>query len=199
MAGVAGARLDRGPQLSTESRIDNSHLVVIDPQRIFADADSLWGAPSFAEAFSKIQHLAGSFDSRVTVTRWLPTADRSGSWGDYFAEWPFADRPADDPLFDLVPGASVLSAAPSIDLGTFGKWGPELGHRLGEVRNVVLTGVSTDCCVLSTALAMADAGLWVTVVADACAASSDDAGTAALQVMSLYSPQITVVTSTDLG
>lgn len=56
----------------------------------------------------------------------------------------------------------------------------------------MLTGVATDCCVISTALAAADAGAHVTVVADACAGSTAENQAAALQVMGLYPPQITI-------
>lgn len=167
-------------------------LVVIDPQAIFASSDSAWGSPFFAEAMPRIHALAATFGERVLVTRWMPTADRSTSWGDYFAAWPFADQPADDPLFDLVPEAAALSPHPTIDLPTFGKWGPQLESVVGHGAPVVLAGVATDCCVISTALAAADAGAHVTIAADACAGSTAENHAAALQVMGLYPPQITI-------
>ena len=166
-------------------------LVVIDPQHIFAAPDSAWSAPLFDAAFARIRRLADAADGRVLVTRWLPTADRTTSWGDYFAAWPFADRPEDDPLFALVPEARGLSPLPTLDRPTFGKWGPELEEATGGAP-VVLTGVSTDCCVISTALAGADAGGRITVAADACAGSTPGNHAAALRVMSLYPPQIVV-------
>ncbi len=45
---------------------------------------------------------------------------------------------------------------------------------------LLLAGVSTDCCVLSTALAAADAGVTVRVVADACAGIDDESHAKAL-------------------
>lgn len=167
-------------------------LLVIDPQNIFASPDSAWGSPFFAEALPRIRALADAFGDRVLVTRWLPTADRSTSWGEYFAAWPFADRPASDALFDLVPEAADLSPVPTLDLPTFGKWGREIEEIIGRGAHVVLAGVSTDCCVISTALAAADAGARVTVAADACAGSTAENHAAALHVMGLYPPQITV-------
>ncbi|WP_243229678.1 cysteine hydrolase family protein [Microbacterium sp. CIAB417] len=173
-------------------------LVVIDPQAVFAARDSEWGSPFFDEAMPRIRALAEAFRDQVVVTRWLPTADRSTSWGDYFAAWPFADRPADDALFDLVPAAAGLSRHPTVDLPTFGKWGPELESVVGRGARVVLCGVSTDCCVISTALAAADAGAHVTVAADACAGSTAENHAAALQVMGLYPPQIVVTDTADV-
>ena len=84
-------------------------LVVIDPQNIFASPDSEWGSPFFEEAMQNIRRLAARFGERVLVTRWMPTADRSTSWGEYFAAWPFADQPPTDRLFDLVPAAASVS------------------------------------------------------------------------------------------
>lgn len=170
-------------------------LVVIDPQRIFAAPDSPWGAPLFAQAMANIRLLAPGFGERVVVTRWLPTADRSTSWGAYFAAWPFADVPAGDPLYALVPDATGLAVRGTLDMPTFGKWGEPLRERTGPAPHLVLCGVSTDCCVVSTALAAADAGAHVRVVADACAGSSPENHDAALRVMGLYAPQI-VVTDT---
>lgn len=168
-------------------------LVVVDPQRIFASPDSGWASPFFADAIVKIRELAAAFGpERTIVTRWVPTADRNTSWGEYFAAWPFADQPATDPLFDLVPEAEGLSSLPTLDRPTFGKWGPELQAIAGAAPHLVVTGVSTDCCVVSTVLAAADGGAWVTVPTDACAGSTAENHAAAVQVMSLYPPQVAI-------
>lgn len=174
-------------------------LVVVDPQRIFADPASKWSSPFFDQAMERIALLAAHVGpERTVVTRWLPTADRAGSWGAYFRAWPFADVSAEDPLFDLVGTAQGLSSRPSVDEPTFGKWGGALEGIVGPHPELLLTGVSTDCCVLSTALAATDAGAHVRVVTDACAASTGENGTTALQAMSLYAPQIELTTSAQL-
>ena len=178
--------------LSSDSAIDDAWLVVIDPQTIFASADSAWGSPFFADTMPRIRALAESFRDRVIVTRWMPTADRTTSWGEYFDAWPFADRPPSDALFELVPEAVDLSPLPTVDLPTFGKWGAELETIVGRGARIVLAGVSTDCCVISTALAAADAGARVTVAVDACAGSTAENQAAAIHVMGLYPPQITL-------
>ena len=76
---------------------------------------------------------------------------------------------------------------------TFGKWGERLRDVVGADAHLVLAGVATDCCVLSTALAAADAGCTVEVAAAACAGSSDEAHERALAAMALYAPQVTIV------
>ena len=88
-------------------------------------------------------------------------------------------------------------ADPTLDATTFGKWGPELADLAGT-GPLVLAGVSTDCCVLSTALAAADAGMAVQVVADACAGVDDQSHDRALDVMRLYGPLIEVVQLADV-
>lgn len=174
-------------------------LVVIDPQRIFADPASDWASPFFPAAMERIRELAAHIGpERTVVTRWLPTADRSTAWGDYFRAWPFADVAATDPLYELVDEARDLSARPSIDEPTFGKWCAELAAAVGPDAHLLLTGVSTDCCVIATALAAADAGMRATVVRDACAASTPENGEAALHVMGLFGPQIDVADAAEV-
>ncbi|GAA1543137.1 nicotinamidase-related amidase [Microbacterium ginsengiterrae] len=177
---------------------EDGWLVVIDPQNIFAAPDSDWGSPFFADALPRMQALAAAFGDRVLVTRWMPTADRATSWGEYFAAWPFADRPLTDPLFDLVPEVRGLSPHPTLDLPTFGKWGAEIEEIVGSGAHVVLAGVSTDCCVISTALAAVDAGAHVTIAEDACAGSTAENHAAAIQVMGLYPPHITISGSAEV-
>jgi nicotinamidase-related amidase len=172
-------------------------LVVIDPQRIFASPDSAWGSPMFPDIVEPVRRLASAAGERTVVTRWVPARDPQGSWRAYLDAWPFADVPDDDPLLDLVPEARRLSDT-VVSVPTFGKWGPELAAVTGPLPRLVLAGVSTDCCVVSTALAAADAGATITVVTDACAGSTPENHEAAMKVMSLYPPQITLATTDEV-
>ena len=122
-------------------------FVVVDPQRIFADPTSDWAAPRFGEIVEPVRALASAHAGRTLVTRWLPGADRAGSWRAYFDRWQFADRPDEDPLLDLVPQAEGLTERPTIDVSTFGKWSPALQSVVGHHAHLVLAGVATDCCV----------------------------------------------------
>jgi nicotinamidase-related amidase len=93
--------------------------------------------------------------------------------------------------------ARARAGRPTVDAPTFSKWGPELAARVGAA-TLVLAGVSTDCCVLSTAVAAADAGVPVQVVADACAGVDEESHRKTLDVLALYAPLIEIVTSADL-
>ena len=177
---------------------DNTWLVVIDGQRIFADPDSDWGSPMWPTAMAAITRLLPRFVGRTILTRWIPpTAEqRVGSWRDYMAAWPFADRPADDPYLDLVSGLRDIEAE-VIDAPTFGKW-DAIRPLVGEAATLIVTGVSTDCCVIATVLPAADAGARLTVGTDGCAGSSIENQQAALAVMGLYPPQVRLRTVAEL-
>ena len=169
-------------------------LVVVDLQHVFGDADSPWGAPRFAEIRPRIHELVGAFGDRVAWTRFVAPDRPAGAWKEYYEQFPFALQPPDAPLYALVddPGGAAV-----VDATTFGKWGPELASIVGE-GPITVVGVATDCCVISTVLPAADAGVPVRVVGDACAGSSDDDHQRALRVMSLYAPLVHVVTTAEV-
>ena len=172
-------------------------LVVIDLQVIFADPASAWRTPRFGEAAAGAAALLPAFADRVVCTRFVAPHAPRGAWVDYYREWPFALVPATDPLYDLVEPFAGLDG-PVVSAPTFGKWGPALADVLDPEAPLVLAGVSTDCCVLSTALAAADAGRHVSVVADACAGLSDADHQRALAAMALYAPLIEITSVAEV-
>jgi nicotinamidase-related amidase len=170
-------------------------LVAIDLQEVFA-GDSPWATPRYDDAAAGTRRLLPRFAGRTVFTRFVAPERPQGAWVPYYREWSFALVPDTDPLYDLTAPFSAAATAhgdPVVTEPTFGKWGAGLRTVVGEHPHLVLTGVSTDCCVVSTALAAADAGATVTVVADACAGASDEDHERALALMRLYGPLITVV------
>lgn len=172
------------------------HLVLIDLQRIFAEPPSPWAAPRFADIREPVQTLLTAIPD-VTWTRFVAPATPRGSWVPYYEQWPFALTPPEHEQYDVVAGLGWTPEADTITATTFGKWGPELADRVGDAE-LVMAGVSTDCCVLSTALAAADAGTPVVVVTNACAGADDAAHARALAAMALYAPLITLTTTQAL-
>jgi nicotinamidase-related amidase len=166
-------------------------LMIIDMQRIFGEPISEWVTPDYASASAGIQRLLGPFESRVCFTRFLPPEQPTGVWIDYYERWPFALDPVNAPLYELSEEFRSISAA-TVDRTTFGKWDAEADRELGHPAEIVLTGVTTDCCVLSTALAAADAGVHVIVAADGCAGVTKEDHQRALDAMALYSPLIDI-------
>lgn len=175
----------------------DAHLVVVDMQRVFAEADSAWATPGYASASAGIRRLLPAFAGRTVFTRFVAPPQPAGAWSAYYRDWPDQLRPADDPVWDLTAEFDA-GAAPVVTASTFGKWGPDLAAATGGTERLVVAGVSTDCCVLSTALAAADAGRFVTVPADACAGLSDADHRRALDAMALYGPLITVSSVDDV-
>jgi len=167
--------------------------VVIDMQRVFGEPSSPWYTPGFGTVVEPVRRLVAAFGDRVAFTRFLVPEVPEGSWTGYYELWPFAREPGAAPLLDLVaPFAG--GPCPLVEKPTFSKWGPELRALSGESRTLVLCGVATDCCVTATAVAAADAGMYVRVVADACRGADDAAHERALAVMAGFPPQIEVTT-----
>ncbi|GAB3440521.1 isochorismatase family protein [Phycicoccus ginsengisoli] len=174
-------------------------LVAVDFQRVFGDPSSEWRAPRYAAAAANAVRLADAFGEHVVFTRFVAPQQPTGAWVPYYEQFPWALQPADSPLYDLTDEvAPQARRAASVTATTFGKWGADLQAVVGEQPQLVVAGVATDCCVISTVLAAADAGADVTVVTDACAGSTDDNHAKALDVMGLYAPLVTLATTADV-
>ncbi|MDR0283433.1 MAG: cysteine hydrolase [Propionibacteriaceae bacterium] len=176
-------------------------LVVIDMQTVFGGADSPWAAPRFGELIEPTRRLCEAYAPNVVFTRYLSPADPQGAWRPYFADWPFALQPPDAPLWDIVPELADLPGRSrgldgrggTLDAECFSKWGRDLAELAGQAGRLVLTGVSTDCCVIATALAAADAGVETWVVKEATTGIDDPTTKQALYIMSLFGPLLKIV------
>ena len=169
-------------------------LLVVDMQNVFAEPDSFWATERFAEVLPRVLDLIDEHAPRVALSRFVAPERPIGAWIDYYRAWPGALTPTDDPQYDLVPEIAArqqIHDLPVITRTTFGKWDAELAGLLVGAP-MIICGVSTDCCVLSTALPAADAGTAVTVISAACAGASDQDHHRALDAMSLYAPLITI-------
>ena len=171
-------------------------LVGIDLQHVFGDPASAWCAPRYGAAAAQVARLARTFGDRTVLTRFVAPQRPEGAWAPYYEEFPWALVGDEDPLYALTGEVADLPGR-VVTAPTFGKWA-ELLPMVGERPRLVVTGVATDCCVISTVLAAADAGASVTVVADACAGSTDDNHAKALDVMALYGPLVTLTTTDEL-
>lgn len=166
-------------------------LMVIDVQPAFAHPESPWFTPSLNDVAERIATLVPEFGERVIFTRFVPPPTLSGSWERYYRRWAFARDANSDWLWVL---DARWSGRPSITSHRFSKWNTEVSVRLGSGPTITLCGVSTDCCVLSTALAAIDDGAHVRLVADACAAKTPEIHQRAIDVMASRAPQLTIVT-----
>jgi nicotinamidase-related amidase len=165
---------------------------VIDMQRAFQD-EGQWQVPRYEKIVPVIERLQKELGSSTVFTRFVRDEAEPGAWTAYYQRWSEMRFPADSHAWDItmdVPATATVLEAP-----TFSKWGPQLAALVPEGSELVLTGVATDCCVLSTALGAVDAGRFVTVISDACAAVSDQAQQQTLALLTLLSPLCEVMTS----
>ena len=169
-------------------------LVVVDYQEVFRDAGSPWTTPRFDEIRPRIRSLVEAFGERVAFTRFVVPDEPTGAWADYYAKYDYFTQAHAIPLFQL---SEDPRDHPVVDAPTFGKWVPEVAELVGE-GPITVAGVATDCCVVSTVLPAADAGVPVRVVTDACAGSSDDDHRRALHLMGLYAPLVELTTTAEV-
>ncbi len=165
-------------------------LMVIDIQPAFTHPDSPWFMPALPGMLPRIEALVAGFGHRVVFTRFVPPSQVSGSWRAYYHAWPFALETSSSWLWSL---EQPWQDRPSFASHTFSKWGATLRDACGAGA-AVLCGVSTDCCVLMTALSAVDDGAAVRIVTDACAAKTPAHHDCALQIMASRAPQLTLTT-----
>lgn len=164
-------------------------LAVIDMQALFASG-SPWAVPGFEALVEPIDRLARAFAERAVFTRFVIPAEPHGSWVWYYRAWPQVVAPEAAHLPDLVPPWAGQGRT-TLDKTTFSKWGPELADLTGD-GDLVVCGVSTECCVLATVLAAIDAGAQVRLIADACAGVTPEAHQQTLSILAGFAPQLTL-------
>jgi nicotinamidase-related amidase len=167
-------------------------LMVIDHQPGFSHPQSDWYTPSMAQSSVNVAALVPLYGERVVFTRFVPPREPAGSWRPYYDKWTFAVGQGADWLWEV---DHPWRHHRSIASHTFSKWTPEAKTIFGPDDEIVMCGVSTDCCVLATAFAAVDDGARVRVVSDACAAKSDAVHESALAILASRAPQLALVTT----
>ena len=171
-------------------------LVIIDMQVIFGEPSSQWYVPGYESAAEKIATIANRFDGPIVWTRFVRDPAEEGRWAAYYDRWDQCREAPDSRVWDLTlqpdPSDKLLSTS------RFSKWGTELDALTDHAEELVLCGVATDCCVLSTALGAVDAGKSVVLIEDACAGVTPEAHTKALSLLKLLEPMTTTVQSSEV-
>ena len=162
-------------------------LLVIDMQNAYT-ADGPWTCPNMARATEQIIALieSGRF-SEVVFTRFDAPQDPVGTWKDYNVINREVNE--DEWMNEMVPElASYLTQYSVFSKSTYSSMTvPEIREAAEQCTarggSVVLTGVVSECCVLSTAFEAIDLGCPVIYITDACAGCSDDLEAAAVSVL----------------
>jgi nicotinamidase-related amidase len=169
-------------------------VVVVDMQDVFGDPASPWATPGFDELIGPIEELVAAAGDRTVFTRFVLPDRIEGSWAPYYVTWDEVTQPGRAAWFELAEPWRSRGVA-TLDVPRFSKW-PELASTAGPDGALLVCGVATDCCVIATALAAADAGRFVRVVADACRGVDAAAHDRAIALMAGFTPHIEI-TSVD--
>lgn len=163
------------------------HLVV-DMQELFRSHVD-WGTPALSAIVPAIERLLRARPDRACFSRFIPPElmeQAIGAWQRYYRRWHRVTLGRmDRELIEIIPelrpwakwvvdksGYSALSAMPLREslLATPGQC-------------LILSGVETDVCVLSTVMEAMDLGLRVILAADAMTSSVSHCHDLALQIM----------------
>ncbi|PXA76328.1 cysteine hydrolase [Auritidibacter ignavus] len=172
-------------------------LALIDFQRVFHDPELGWGCPGYLEAEAHAEQIAQAIRARglsVIRTRFVRDPHETGSWRAYYDRWNQFRLDPEDPIWDLTsPSDDTV-----VDRPTFGKWTEGLERHVDRDSALVVCGVATDCCVLSTVFSAIDAGQRVVVVEDACAGATPELHREAIRLIELQSPHVTTVSTSEV-
>ena len=180
--------------------------VVIDMQRLF-DEETGWRVADLGSVVPAIIGLIEHRPARALYARFITPAslgESKGAWQSYYRQWPqvIQDRlPAG--IFDLVaPLVRHAASHQQFDKEGFSAFsGPSFPAMLRDLGTgtLVLSGVETDVCVLSTALDAIERGLRVVIATDAVTSSSPAGHRATLDhVLPRFEHMLDLAPSTDI-
>jgi nicotinamidase-related amidase len=146
---------------------NNDLLLVIDMQNIYTRGQE-WACLDTEGAAQRIKKIICSGKCRDTIfTRFLPPEKPSGVWGDYNRK--YAHINANDWGNAMLPEfAEELERYPLYSKSVYSSLAiPEVLAAAKEADRVIVTGVVAECCVLSTVMALIDAGIYTIYLTDA--------------------------------
>ena len=160
--------------------------IVVDMQEVFRSHPE-WGTPALTGIIPPIQRLLAARPENAYFTRFIPAQraeEAAGTWRRYYRRWSSVTTDRLDPtqieiVDELRPWAKRVAD----------KWGysalanRELHEAALAARDVILTGVESDVCVLATALDAVDAGLRVILAIDALSSASPTCHAKALDIL----------------
>jgi nicotinamidase-related amidase len=170
-------------------------FLFVDYQKVFEDGawkvngirDCLGRAKKAHDEVKKVRNVTS------IVTRYFPPPQielrhEDDAWRKYFEKYDTVPREPGDKAYELIDFIECDSVWES---STFSKW--KHSSNFNSPFNVFITGVSTECCVLATALCAVDAGATVYVIKDACAAGSHEDHIQGLEMLSRFAPNVQTI------
>ncbi|MCR5022880.1 MAG: isochorismatase family protein, partial [Lachnospiraceae bacterium] len=164
-------------------------LLIIDMQNVYA-AGGAWCCPGAEAAAGNIHELISSSgqDLDVIFTGFIAGSNPKGTWKDYNRE--YADINNNDhanAMMDVFREdlkkypLYTKSVYSSLDI-------PEVREAVKKADRVLVAGVVAECCVLSTVMALIDAGAYVVYLKDCVAGQSKETEAAVETVISGLEP-----------
>ncbi len=150
-------------------------LLVVDMQNVYASGGT-WCCPKTELAAHNIRKLLDSQKAEhsmdVIFTQFIASENPKGAWVDYNVECEAvnADTYANE-MMDIF--AEDLKKYPLYTKSVYSSLAiPQVAEAVENAHRVVLTGVVAECCIISTAMALMDAGAHIIYLTDACAGLS---------------------------
>ncbi|MBU2935214.1 MULTISPECIES: cysteine hydrolase family protein [Pacificibacter] len=182
----------KGSEKLSFGEIDRALHVVIDIQRLFT-ASTDWQVGTIPAILSPVKKLIEHHPEATCFARFITPhrpEDAQGVWQGYYRHWSTVtgDHLAVG-MIDVLP--ELVHAAPSapvIDKTGYSVFSSPAFLPLLEKRGIstlILSGVETDVCVLSTVMQAVDLGLRVIVARDAVTGGSPEGHNAALEILRL--------------
>lgn len=179
-------------------RTDNDLLLAIDMQNIYTKGQQ-WACLDTEGAAERIKSVISSRKCRnVIFTRFLATEHPFGVWADYNRK--YSDINHNAWANEMVPQlAEVIEDYRLYTKSVYSSLAiPEVYAAAKQAGRVVVTGVVAECCVLSTVLALMDAGIYVVYLTDAVSGLSREKEAATELILSGLSPlQIALMTTEE--
>jgi nicotinamidase-related amidase len=148
--------------------------IVVDMQELFRSHPE-WGTQALTAIIPPIQRLLAARPENAYFSRFVPPRrpdEAEGMWQRYYRRWHSVtldqlDSVQIDVVHELRPWAGRIGDKP----GYSALANAELRAAAIAARDVILTGVETDVCVLATAIDAMEAGLRVVLAVDAVTSS----------------------------
>ena len=164
-------------------------LLVIDMQNVYASGGA-WFCPKAESAAENIKSLLESeeINTDVIFTRFLSSKDPVGDWIKYNEENALVNGdPHANEMMDAF--SDHLDKYPLYTKSVYSSLAiPEVRESVKDHDRVILSGVVAECCVLSTAFALIDAGVHIIYLSDAVAGINEETEKSVISVLSGLEP-----------
>lgn len=182
---------------------DAIHLVV-DMQELFRSHPD-WGTQALSDVIAPIQRLVQARPENAYFSRFIPPLageEATGAWRRYYRRWHRVPLDSMDPQLVEVVAELLPSARRIVDKAGYSALGNP-GFRAAMTATpeqcLILTGVETDVCVLSTVMEAMDLGLRVIVASDAVTSSVTQCHGLALEILEQrFDEQVEIATVDEI-